>query len=117
MIKKIWICLLAFVLASCSITPNNPSLIEGSAEGKNGPIKVELFIKDNTIKHIELIEHQETVGFDKTMISIISQVLSSQSLDVDVVSGATESSIGVLNAIKDALDKTDITLSNRLPGT
>lgn len=115
MIKKIWICLLAFILASCSITPNNPSLIEGSAEGKNGPIKVELFIKDNTIKHIELIEHQETVGFDKTMISIISQVLSSQSLDVDVVSGATESSIGVLNAIKDALDKTDITLSNRLP--
>jgi uncharacterized protein with FMN-binding domain len=62
--------------------------------------KVEVTVKDNKILNIALVEHKNGLGGKAE--SITNSVISAQSLDVDVVSGATASSTIILKAIEDA---------------
>ncbi|HCT62768.1 MAG TPA: FMN-binding protein [Erysipelotrichaceae bacterium] len=66
-------------------------------------VKVEVSIESNRITDITLIEHQ--TGEGQGAEAILDDVLSAQSLDVDVITGATYSSILILEAIEDALEK------------
>lgn len=76
----------------------------GKAEGKDGQIEVEVTFNDTEITDIKVINQTETEGLgDEAINSIKDKVLKGQSLDVDAVSGATESSNGVLAAIEDAV--------------
>lgn len=80
----------------------------GKGEGKKGKIKLEVTIVDGRIDEINVISHNETKGFynrsaDKTVESIIS----SQSAEVDAVSGATRTSNGIKDAVKEALAKAE----------
>lgn len=77
---------------------------EGSAAGYNGRITVRVTVQDGAITEIALISHSETPGLgDSAMERIAEAVVDSQSLDVDIVSGATASSRGMIGAIGDAL--------------
>jgi len=104
MIRKIGVLLLVLMMSGCQIKNQSENLfLVGQAQGKNGEIKVEAYIREGSLEHIEILNHSETPGFDKAMVDIIDQVVFRQTLDVDLVTGATESSQGVLDAIKDAL--------------
>ena len=85
----------------------NAEVITGTGEGYNGPIIVEMTVEDDTILSIEVIESSETEGIATPAFEeITEEVVSSQSTDgVDMVSGATGSSTGVLEAIEDALSQ------------
>ncbi len=61
--------------------------------------KVEVEIKDSAIVSINLLEHRNERG--KHAEDIIDDIISEQKLDVDTISGATNSS----NVIKKAIEK------------
>ncbi|MTI69007.1 MAG: FMN-binding protein [Firmicutes bacterium] len=63
--------------------------------------KVEVTIKDNKIKDIKLLEHNNGKG--KEAEKIPSKVIKKQSLEVDTISGATISSKVILKSIENAL--------------
>lgn len=70
-------------------------------KGNNGDITVEVTVSDSKIEKIKITESAETPGLgDVAMDSIIESVISSQSIGVDTVTGATNSSNGLLSAIE-----------------
>ena len=80
----------------------------GSARGYDSTITVEIIITDDgTIGAIEVVESGDTPGLSTNAFeAIIADVLSNQSVKgVDIVSGATGSSEGLLNAIAEALQQ------------
>ena len=76
----------------------------GSAEGFSGLIKVSVEIKDHAITEINILENADDAAFfNRAKEGIVSEILASQSAQVDTVSGATFSSKGIINAVKSAL--------------
>ncbi|MCD8500651.1 MAG: FMN-binding protein [Bacillaceae bacterium] len=63
--------------------------------------KVEVTVKNNEITWIELLEHQHSNGHSGG--GIIDEIIYSQSLQVDSVSGSTISSKVILKAVEKAL--------------
>lgn len=74
---------------------------EGSYSVFPVSVKVDVVVENNTIKSIDLIEHNNGKGSAAEAIPGI--VVEAQSLEVDAVSGATCSSKAILKAINDAL--------------
>ncbi len=76
----------------------------GSAMGFGGLIEVEVTVVDGKISDIKIISASgETGAYFNRARSVVDAVLASGSVNVDLVSGATYSSNGILNAIKNAL--------------
>lgn len=63
--------------------------------------KVEVTVKSGKISNINLLEHKNDRG--KTAEKVIDKVLNKQKIDVDAVSGATNSSKVIKKAIENAL--------------
>ena len=77
---------------------------EGEGTGFAGKIKVAVTIEDGTITKIEILEVEaDDEAFFNRAKGVIDQIITSQQLDVDVVSGATYSSRGIIHAVKNAL--------------
>ena len=76
----------------------------GSAE--NGPVRVKakITISDQKISDIDLIEHRTWKG-GAAEGTIPNRIIETQSTEVDAVSGATMSSVAIMNAVEDALQK------------
>ena len=64
--------------------------------------KVSVTVKDHKIENIDLLEHKNDRG--KPAEVIPSMVVKAQSLQVDTISGATNSSKTILKAIENALE-------------
>ena len=79
----------------------------GVATGFGPELTVEVTIIDNYIFEVEIISHNEQSEkyFSKPMNIIPNQIVTMQSLDIDTITGATYTSIGILNATADALSK------------
>ena len=81
----------------------------GSATGYNGPITVKVTIKNDNIVNVQVTDTTDSEPFISNAISgIINKILSNQSSNVDIVSGATYSSKGIINAVNNALAKAKI---------
>lgn len=83
-------------------------MLQGEAFGHNpdAPIKVEVMMVDSKIAYITVLEHAETPGLtDPAFAQIPAAIIEKQSADVDVVTGATETSKGIMQAVADALAK------------
>lgn len=77
---------------------------EGTGTGFRGKIKVAVTVKSHKITAVKVLSKSDDAAyFNRASEGIIKSVLDSQSLNVDVVSGATYSSKGILVAIKNAL--------------
>ena len=63
--------------------------------------KVEVMIEDGNIVSINLMEHRNEKG--KTAERILDKIVATQEIDVDAVSGATNSSNVIKKAIEDAV--------------
>ena len=83
----------------------NDGIYIGEAIGYCPGLVVSVSVKDNLIESIEIIEHNEDKEsyFMPAFTSIPSQIIENQSLVVDTVSGSTYSSVGIVNAVADAL--------------
>lgn len=81
---------------------------EGSANGFSGKIKVSVVIKNQTIRSINILSNSDDEAFfNRAKEGVTASILAKQSTDVDTVSGATYSSRGIMNAVKDALSSSD----------
>lgn len=81
---------------------------EGSANGFSGKIKVSVVIKNQTIRSINILSNSDDEAFfNRAKEGVTASILAKQSTDVDTVSGATYSSRGIINAVKDALSSSD----------
>lgn len=76
---------------------------KGSATGFSGPVTVAVTILDKKIVSIDILSASDDEAFFNRAKGVIDRIISSQSLDVDVVSGATYSSNGIIGAVKNAL--------------
>jgi len=77
-----------------------------NADYRKGPVKavVEVEIKNNKILSVNILNHRTMKGRKAESI-IPDRIIQSQSTDVDVVSGATYSSLAIMNAAQRAIDK------------
>ena len=124
-------CLLLLLAVVCILYANRPAVagdrdseipetaltLEGTAEGRNGPVRVEVVADSERIYRVRVLEHQETEGIGSEAIYYMPEkIYSTQSLrfddvKVDGVSGATVSSKAVNTAVINALDSGDIRLA------
>lgn len=79
---------------------------EGEAQGFGGPIRVSVTVKDGKITAVKVLSHSgEDQSYYSQAEALTSTIVKQQSADVDVVSGATYSSNGIKNAVKQALEQ------------
>lgn len=77
---------------------------DGVATGYGGNINVEVKVSSGKIANIDIKGHSETPGFyEKAFNQVPSEIIKKQSTKVDSVSGATYSSNGIMNAVRNAL--------------
>ena len=90
--------------ASGSVADLADGTYTGSAEGFNGPVTVAVTVKDKKITDVVVKGHTDTPSFfNRAKAGVVPAILKKQSADVDVVSGATYSSNGIKNAVRNAL--------------
>ena len=77
---------------------------KGSANGYGGKVTVNVTVSKKTMTAIDIVSAPgETDSFFQRAKGVIDEMLTAQSTDVDVVSGATYSSNGIIGAVKNAL--------------
>ncbi|GIO38381.1 urocanate reductase [Paenibacillus antibioticophila] len=75
-----------------------------AAKGNNGDITVEVVFDANAIVSVTVKDHKETQGISDPAIEKIPQgIVTGQTLAVDVVSGATNTSNAILAAVEDCV--------------
>ena len=76
----------------------------GVAEGYLGDVKVAIVLKNKTIQSVEILESEDDAAFFNRARAVAGTIVKNQTTSVDVVSGATYSSNGIINAVKAALE-------------
>ena len=87
-------------------TPDEAVTLVGTAEGRNGPVEVEVTATADRIYGIRVLNHVESDGIGTEAVRLLpGKIFETQSLMVDSISGATISSDAIKAAIGDALEK------------
>lgn len=81
-------------------------IYQGTGQGYGGSIETELTVENGFVTAIKVIssKDEDPVYMDQAS-RLIGKMLDAQSNDVDTVSGATFSSIGLIESVGDALGK------------
>lgn len=89
-----------------------PVTTQGTGVGKHGDMTVAVTLDNGRIQAIEIVKEAENpVLAKKVYTDLKAAVIASNSADLDAISGATFSSKGFLDAVKDAAKKAGVTLS------
>ena len=102
------VCALALALSLMSATAFAAELTDGVFEGVGtgfgGELKVAVTVEGGKIIKVEILSHKDTAGVcDAALEKVPAEIVESQSADVDVASGATFTSNGIIAAVKNAL--------------
>lgn len=89
----------------------------GTATGFGGPMKVKVVISDGKIASIEIVENKDDASYLNRAKTLIEKIISGQTTNVDTVSGATYSSAGIINAVRNALAQAAVSGTSDLQGT
>ena len=77
---------------------------EGSAQGYRGPVNVRVRVSGGRIASIDVESYSDDEQFfSRASNTVISEIISGQTTDVQTVSGATFSSRGIIQAVANAL--------------
>lgn len=87
--------------------PYKEGVYYGIAEGYLDDIKVAIVIQDKTLKAVVIVEENDDETFFKRARAVAENMVKKQTVDVDVVSGATYSSKGIIGAVKEALKEAE----------
>jgi hypothetical protein len=83
-----------------------PGIYEGIGQGFRGQVRALVQVDENGIAGIELNHEDDAEIGGAAMEELLELVLEGNSTeDIDTVTGATESSLGFLSAVEDALAK------------
>ncbi len=99
-----------------------PGTYTGKAFGHNNYLTVETVFSDHAIESVTITEDKSDVAMSRAVQEKIpAAICAAQSLNVDIVSGATESSNAVINAVADcvaqAADAETVDALKRIPRT
>ncbi|MDF2519733.1 MAG: flavocytochrome c [Clostridia bacterium] len=103
--------LLTAACQSNTTSGSNSGVFTGESKGKNGPIKVEVKIENAEIKDIKIVENHESDFTKNIFEQLPKSMIAANTADVDVISGATLTSNAIIEAVKDAIKKSGITLA------
>ena len=82
----------------------NDGTYEATVDALHGPLSVVVTVADGEISDVVVTEHSETEGLtDPAVTDLPTEIVESNSTDVDVVSGATLTSNAVKSAVDEAL--------------
>ena len=90
----------------------NDGVYTGSGQGYNGPIRVRVTVSGGNITNVEILSNSDDAPFFNRAKAVIGRLLGSPGKSVDTVSGATYSSRGIIDAVRNALSgagKTTVT--------
>lgn len=77
-----------------------------STKGMHGELKVEVKVTSGKISAVSVTSHKETEGIGTAAIDQIpAKIIEKQSTEVDAISGATITSVAILEAVAGALEK------------
>lgn len=83
-----------------------PGTYEGISTGHGGEITAKVTVSKDRIENIEITADGETGSIgDGAITQLTEEIISTQSLAVDAVSGASQSSAGIIEAVTLALEK------------
>ena len=80
----------------------------GSGTGFGGPLKVMVVISGGKIASIQIVENSDGSDYISKAASLIDSIITTQSTNVDTVSGATYSSVGIIQAVRAALGQAPV---------
>lgn len=76
----------------------------GSAEGYGGPVTMQVTVENGWISDVQILDaSQEDAAWLDMALVLPERILEAQTTDIDVVSGATFTSTGILNGATEAL--------------
>ena len=105
--KKLTAALLVFlmmVMTGAMALAYTEGTYTATAQGNNGPVIVSVTFSADAITDVTVVEHSETAGLsDRPIAEIPAAIVENQSLAVDTVSGATNSSNAILTAVADCV--------------
>ena len=81
----------------------NDGVYTGSGQGYNGPIRVRVTVSGGNITNVEILSNSDDAPFFNRAKAVIGRLLGSPGKSVDTVSGATYSSRGIIDAVRNAL--------------
>ena len=82
---------------------------EGTGTGFRGTTKVSVVVSGGKITKITTVSYKDDAQYyNKAFTTISKSIISSQSADVDAVSGATYSSQGIMEAVQNALSQAKV---------
>lgn len=109
--KKILLLLCVFMLIGCqNKEETNLKYKDGTynalVNGYGGQFHMSLTIKNDEILDVVVDENNETPSIGGVAIEqIIKQIKEKQNTDIDIISGATKTSNGMINAYQEILEK------------
>jgi len=78
----------------------------GKGQGRNGDVTVKVVFSDSAIVSIDVVEHNETEGiYERAVEEVSRDIVGTQRLDVDIVSGATYTSNAIIEAVTDCVQQ------------
>ena len=77
----------------------------GSGTGFSGLITVQVVIEGGKITDITIVSTTDDSPYIDNASALLKTIIATQSTNVDTVSGATYSSVGLISAVRDALQK------------
>ena len=111
----------ATVMVGCSNTNSEQAPVqtssvsgtfEGEADGKHGAIKVSVLLENGQIADIEILETKENVVLSEPVYTKVKQtMINNNNVNVDAISGATETSNGYIAAVQNALAKAGVEMN------
>lgn len=107
-------CVIGFIIVGLACIfvekANGPKLYTGVGDGFDSEITVEIMAKKNSKGELRISDIKYTHGDTEAIAGpalneLVTKVKNTQSIDVDVVAGATYSSEGFIQALEDACSK------------
>jgi len=84
----------------------NDGTYSGLAEGVHGNIELDVIIENGKIKTINVHSQAETSGVSEVAFAEVPKsIIENQTVEVETVAGATVTSKAIIDAVKDALEK------------
>ena len=108
--KKILSLFLALAMLLCALPVLAETSYTGTGTGFNGEIKVTVTLNDDgSIKSVVVDSYNDTPGIcDAALEKVPAAMVELNSINVDTVGGATFTSKGILEAVKNALESNGV---------
>lgn len=78
----------------------------GVGTGFGGPLMVEIKVVEGKVSSISVVSHRETTGYYEEVFRFVgSEIVSTQSISIDALSGATATTRGFISAVRSGVSQ------------